>query len=349
MPKQTLAVRQRSLTDTVVLFICCFTVFMQVLVALIAGKTDDLVRYAAWYAMLVYLLAMYMPARGFMRFRGGRETFGFVRISLPEWIYAFLTGVAMFFVVNALNMLLHQFFAAVGLPQALASMEIPEQKTWHFLSLILLMAIIPSYVEETLFRGILLNGWKPMGRRRAIWHTALIYALAQLSPAALPSTLLVGLLLGYVADRVGSCYASMGIQIGYSVTVLWIIQMSGGTGSEQVIPAFSEVILSCLLYIVSGAGLIHILIGRLSRSAARRLEDPDEDREERREQARKQETIELKEIRAMLDKWHTNHPKRGPQKKKTPLRIATTSSIATYVLFITLNLVVVANWFFGWF
>jgi membrane protease YdiL (CAAX protease family) len=77
-------------------------------------------------------------------------------------------------------------------------------------ALVMLLCVLPAFSEEIGFRGLL----QPMlssalGRPRAIWLVALLFAGIHLSVYSFPYLLLVGLLLGWVRDRTASLYPGM--------------------------------------------------------------------------------------------------------------------------------------------
>ena len=66
-----------------------------------------------------------------------------------------------------------------------------------FLALIL-YALVPAICEETLFRGVLLNGLRKAGALPAILISAVAFAVMHMSLAQLPYVLVLGIVLGIV-------------------------------------------------------------------------------------------------------------------------------------------------------
>jgi sodium transport system permease protein len=71
------------------------------------------------------------------------------------------------------------------------------------------VAITPALCEETLFRGVILSGFRRMGPWSAILISALLFGLAHASIYRLLPTFALGVVLGYAAWRSGSIYCSI--------------------------------------------------------------------------------------------------------------------------------------------
>ncbi len=94
--------------------------------------------------------------------------------------------------------------------------EIP---TWQAL---LLIAVLPAFVEEHLCRGLMLRGiTKSSGMWPGIITVALIFAFLHLNPYRLLPTFSLGILLGYIAIRTNSIFpAILGHFMNNSASVL---------------------------------------------------------------------------------------------------------------------------------
>lgn len=90
---------------------------------------------------------------------------------------------------------------------------------------LLLLCVLPSITEELGFRGLLqpmLSG--ALGRKKAVWMVAALFAAMHLSAYSFPYLVLVGLLLGWVRDRSRSLYPGMlihGLHNGFVVAFFW--------------------------------------------------------------------------------------------------------------------------------
>ena len=73
--------------------------------------------------------------------------------------------------------------------------------TTHNFEVVLMVfttAIVPGFVEEILFRGVILTNLKPFGRTTAVLGSALLFALMHQNPGQLLYAFVAGVVLGYV-------------------------------------------------------------------------------------------------------------------------------------------------------
>lgn len=73
----------------------------------------------------------------------------------------------------------------------------------------LAIALLPGICEELLFRGFLIRFFEKYGRMWSIVISSILFAAFHLDPFRFLPVLLLGFLLGYLAVRSGSVYASM--------------------------------------------------------------------------------------------------------------------------------------------
>lgn len=80
---------------------------------------------------------------------------------------------------------------------------VSEGDLTHILAAFLIGCVAAPLVEETLFRGLLLESLLPRGRGAAIWLSGLAFAAWHLNPSALRYYALMGALFGYLYTRRG--------------------------------------------------------------------------------------------------------------------------------------------------
>ena len=71
------------------------------------------------------------------------------------------------------------------------------------------IALLPGFCEEVLFRGFLIRFYEGYGKKAAVIISALLFAAFHLDPFRMLPTFLLGLLLGYLTLRSGSIVNSM--------------------------------------------------------------------------------------------------------------------------------------------
>lgn len=130
---------------------------------------------------------------------------------------------------------------------------------------ILLVGVLPGVCEELMFRGGLMGAWERRGVRKAVWITAILFALLHGSIISLPVQLIMGLVLGYVLLASDSLYVSMIYHTTHNSAILLLSYISeqaipeagaaGGTAAEAIAAAgygsmLIETVIISLLFII---------------------------------------------------------------------------------------------------
>jgi len=119
------------------------------------------------------------------------------------------------------------------------------QQSGLFISL-LSVAIIPAFFEEFFSRGILLSGYRFLGRWKASFFSALLFALLHMNPQQLPYAFVVGFLFCFLVDRTDSLYAGiLPHMVINGTTVFSIFTESAATGPVEM--EASAILFSLLL------------------------------------------------------------------------------------------------------
>lgn len=108
-----------------------------------------------------------------------------------------------------------QFF---GLNVYSQSRIAPGNRSELFTSLIT-SAIMAPICEEMLFRGAMLSAWETRGARKAVWVTAVLFAMLHGSVTGFPVHCVVGLLLALVVLYTDSLYAGLIFHTVYNASL----------------------------------------------------------------------------------------------------------------------------------
>ncbi len=93
---------------------------------------------------------------------------------------------------------------------ALMQETIPsDMKIYEMILQTIVIAIVPAFCEEFLFRGMILSNLLPYGRTTAIIASAVCFAFMHQNPAQLLYTFVAGLMLGYVFVESGSIWGGV--------------------------------------------------------------------------------------------------------------------------------------------
>jgi sodium transport system permease protein len=159
------------------------------------------------------------------------------RWRLPHWhgaLGAVLIGVGAWTVVSAVVVLLAP--PPDSLVKALGRLLMLGDRPMPLWVILLAVAVTPAFCEELFFRGLVMSGLAGLGRVAAISVSALLFAVAHASIYRLLPTLLLGLVLGYVAWKTGSILCSMivhALNNGVAATLTVVPALARATGLDQ--------------------------------------------------------------------------------------------------------------------
>jgi membrane protease YdiL (CAAX protease family) len=92
---------------------------------------------------------------------------------------------------------------------------------WHVGSMFLLVSIMPAFVEELAFRGVIQSTLEKVFKEREAWLIqAALFSVLHISPIIFPSHFLMGLCFGYMRLRTKSLYPGMALHAAWNAFVL---------------------------------------------------------------------------------------------------------------------------------
>ena len=113
----------------------------------------------------------------------------------------------------------------------------------------IVIAIVPGFCEEFLFRGAILSNLLPFGRSNAILISALFFALMHQNPSQLFYTFVAGILLGVVYERTGSIWNTTILHVFNNLisVILTVVATNASSGTQAILLG---TLLECALYAV---------------------------------------------------------------------------------------------------
>ncbi len=162
----------------------------------------------------IYALCIKMPLRVALPFRKAKFdlTLGGVLIGLGA-------GVLASYATNAIQL----GFEAIGIGITMPEMEVPETVPGLILYIITL-TVAPAFIEEILFRGIVMQSLRRFGDIFALVASALIFGIFHCNLIQMPYAFIVGLCIGYFVMRTGSLWVGVILHfINNSVAVVFEI------------------------------------------------------------------------------------------------------------------------------
>ncbi len=158
----------------------------------------------------VYLLVTRQNPLKLMRFKGFHLGSFFLVLLLTICIMPIVS------LINAISMMFVQNAVADTLTDITSGGLLPA---------LLLMAVLPAFVEECTFRGVMMGSYSTGGRPvKAIVVSAIVFGLMHMNFNQMCYAIFMGLVFGAVVEATGSIFASMTMHFcinGFSTVVTW--------------------------------------------------------------------------------------------------------------------------------
>lgn len=126
------------------------------------------------------------------------KTCNFEKINIQTILISFALGILCFFINVAVSSLFSGILTFTGY-RYIGSYGEGDYSIGNFFFQILIVAIMPAFCEEFLHRGIVLQGIKHMGFKRAIFISSLLFGLLHFNVGQVAYAFVIGLVLGFVA------------------------------------------------------------------------------------------------------------------------------------------------------
>lgn len=138
------------------------------------------------------------------------------KITLKTILVAFAIGLLAFFINIAVSTLFSGLLSFFGYTQPITNTTSATDEyvamfplEIEFLIQLVLVAVLPAFCEEYLHRGLLLNGTKEIGVRKAIFISSLLFGLIHFNVNQFFYAFVLGLLMGLVSVVSKSIYPSI--------------------------------------------------------------------------------------------------------------------------------------------
>lgn len=159
-------------------------------------------------SLLIQVGSIFIPAMLIIR-KNDPFMYGKRRIGALAILLSVIIGIGAFLISTGINGIMLLIADFLGANTGAFASELPPMRGLSIISSILLICVVPAVTEEWLFRGALLNSWRGLGRRRAIWLTAGLFTLMHTQPISIPSFLFLAYIMGAMAYDSRSVYPAM--------------------------------------------------------------------------------------------------------------------------------------------
>ena len=168
-----------------------------------------------------------------------------------------------------------------------SSINIPLSSFGYYLLAVLMIAILPAITEELVYRGMILNGLRKLGKWPAILLSSLAFCLMHGNIAQFPYTFLLGIVLGYIMFETSNLLLCIIIHFFNNATVLTQMYISGDPNPS--IPKITDYsatdILLAIGLLVLAVGiivlafyLIHLIKKKTETKKEEIIEEPQEEK-----------------------------------------------------------------------
>lgn len=136
-----------------------------------------------------------------------KETLRLNRISFKQIIFIIFIVIFSYPIAVFLNyvgiMILSKYGTVIPNPVPIPS------NTVEFLLGFIVIALTPGICEEVMFRGIVMNSYASLGRKKAIIYSAILFAIFHFNVQNLLGPIYLGILLGVLAYKTNSLFSAI--------------------------------------------------------------------------------------------------------------------------------------------
>lgn len=144
---------------------------------------------------------------------------------------------------------------AVGLQQIgltiNTSLSIPLDCFGNYVLALFVIALLPAVTEELIYRGIILNGLRSLGKWPAILLTSLAFCLMHLNVGQFPFTFMLGIVLGYIMFETSCLWLCMILHFVNNATVLTGMYITQSSTLPQITALYAVEAVVLLLVAVA--------------------------------------------------------------------------------------------------
>ncbi len=130
------------------------------------------------------------------------------RLPRETVLYIFV-GIAIIYAAAQINALLLEPFSYNDFMDDIMSESMATQKNYQLVLAFLVTAVLPGFVEELLFRGLVLTNLLPYGRTTAVVISALLFGIMHQNAGQFLYATAAGLVLGFVYVRTRSIFVTV--------------------------------------------------------------------------------------------------------------------------------------------
>lgn len=200
------------------------TIMIVSLVFGIAGATEN------FYLSVLASVVMYLAFIGlyllFRRFVKTEKHYPIKKPSVHDVVVIIVLGLVCIASFLLLQNAVIEFFVWIGYTEPEGVFDI--NRIHRYLISIVTVGVLPSIVEELLFRGLILHALLPFGKWKAVLISSALFSLFHLSPAQTVYQFIFGIVLALVYLRTKNMLVPMLLHFVNNFAIITVIYFGGG-------------------------------------------------------------------------------------------------------------------------
>lgn len=201
----TVESNNKSIFKTYAIYFICMSLFcvlriMTSLDLLPEGKVGDVCFSLFLQLGVLFGLPLFLSCK-FLKVTPKKvfKTCNYDKVSVPTVLISFGLGILCFFINIAVSSLFNGMLSFTGYQFSSGVGGESDYSTGNFFLQLFLVAVLPAVGEEFLHRGVVLQGTKHMGFKKAIVISSLLFGLIHFNIQQVSYAFVIGLILGMVA------------------------------------------------------------------------------------------------------------------------------------------------------
>ena len=165
----------------------------------------------------------------------------------------FMIGMAFCMFANVAVSICSQFFSNFGIDYHTPATKYPGGVFGFCLSF-LATCVFPAFIEEFVFRGLLMGSLRKFGDGFAIFVSAILFGLAHGNFEQIPFAFLVGIVLGFLVTQTGSLWVGIAVHAANNFVSFFFTTFLKGLPND-----LTNLIYVLLLMVLMALGIVALL------------------------------------------------------------------------------------------
>jgi len=214
MKYYTVEGNNKSIFKIFAIYYICMAIFCAIRILTSAGYVLDGVWGDVYLSTIVqigimFLIPLFLYCVFFrVKPKSVFKSCNFDKLGITAILISIVLGIICFFINIAVSSLFSGILTFTGYRYPTSSSS-NDYSTWHFFVEIFLVAVLPGFCEEFVHRGIVLQGTKHAGFKKAIVISSLMFGLIHFNVQQFFYAFIIGIILGFVSVVAKNIFPAM--------------------------------------------------------------------------------------------------------------------------------------------